>query len=196
MFATLLSLAALGITVTPEAPSHSAQRIAQADDPCQNTSAVSPSESLRQLELEQFGIAVMIPENYRAILFNNGTVRIVDPGTYNLFRCRAIGGNPLGRGFTDLLIRSEPMPANQSLEAIVQETIVNDRYCTSSYSMDNQDGLLVQSCSSVRFSDMHAEFWVQSPVTDDIIVIETTCDCPGMADYLTEVLEQTTFLSE
>ena len=201
MLSTLLSFAVLGATTAPEMePASSVQRIAQADNPCQSTDTVLPSESMRRLELDDFGVAVMIPENYRAILLNSGAIKIVDPGTYNLIRCQAIGGDPLGRGYSELLIRREPMPADQSLEEIVRADIYSDRpdsitgppnQCISPYPLEDQEGVLVQSPSQ-----RHAEFWIQPPATGTVTVLETSCDCQGMVERLTEVLSRTTLLEE
>lgn len=174
--------------------------LAQADNPCQNTDAVLPTETMRRLELEQFGVAVMIPENYRAMLLNSGAVQVLDPGTYNLIRCEAIGGDPLGRGYSSLLIRGESAEANQSLEAAVRADVYAERpetatgppsQCISPYPLGERQGYLVQPPTQ-----RHAEFWIEPEVGADITVLETSCDCAGMVERLTEVLDRTTLLSE
>ena len=123
---------------------------------------------------------------------------MVDPGTYNLIRCEAIGGNPLGRGYSELLIRRETMSTDQSLETMVQEDVYRDRpssisgppnQCISPYPLDNQQGVLVQSPTQ-----RHAEFWFQPTGNNTVIVMETRCDCSGMVERLTDVLSRTTVL--
>jgi hypothetical protein len=173
--------------------------VAQANNPCENTDTVLPSDEMRELTLEQFGISVMIPENYRAILLNNGAVQIVDPGTYNLIRCEAMGGDPLGRGYSELLIRSESLPDDMSLEDRVRDDVYSEvpsnipqrvNSCISPYPFADQQGYLVQTPTQ-----RHAEFWLQPEAGPDVTVIETNCDCQGMVERLIEVLGRTTLLS-
>lgn len=172
----------------------------QADaNPCENTDVVPATDTQRELTLEQFGVAVEIPENYRAILRNDGSVQVVDPGTYNLIRCEATGGNPLGRGYAELVIRGVAAPAEQALEATVRESVDADlpdtaraqpQRCISPYPLADQRGYLVQTPTR-----RHAEFWIEPNLGSDITVLETSCDCAGMVERLTNVLERTTLLT-
>lgn len=192
MLPTIISLTLAG--AVPAVP-----LLAQADNPCQNTDPVLPADTMRRLTLEQFGVAIMIPDNYRAVLLNSGAVQVVDSGTYNLMRCRAIGGNPPGRGYSQLLIRREPATA-PSLEAMVRGDIYESRPGAASgppreqispYPLGNRQGYLVQSSTQ-----HHAEFWIEPDVGAEIIVLETSCDCLGMVEYLIDVLDRTKLLSE
>lgn len=194
MLSIFLSLTLALSSSTTAAP----EPLDQAESPCQNTDTVAPSEDRRELELEQFGIAVMIPENYRAILLNDGSVQIVDPGTYNLIRCEAIGGDPLGRGYSELLIRSVSTAGERSLKEVVREQVYRDRsvadgrptQCISPYPWEEQQGYLVQTPTR-----RHAEFWFRPVISSEVTVIETTCDCTGMVERLVDVLERTTLLA-
>lgn len=168
--------------------------LAQASDACQNTEAVQPSDEMRRLNLEQFGVAVMIPANYRAILRNDGSVQIVDPGTYNLIRCEATGGDPLGRGFSDLVIRQVTPETARSLEDTVSRAVSptgsrSGSMCISPYPLDGQQGYLVQT-----MTERHAEYWVEPSVGSGITVFETSCDCSGMTDRMVDVLGRTDLL--
>lgn len=184
MLALLLSLS----VTSPPSPS---ALVAQADAPCQNTDAVLPADDRRELTLEQFGVSVMIPENYRAILRNDGSVQVVDPGTFNLIRCEAIGGDPLGRGFSDLVIRQVIPDADQPLEDIVTQAVRPDRPrqsapCVSPYPLEGRQGYLVST-----MTERHAEFWIDLESSEGITVFETSCDCSGMVDRLVDVLNRT-----
>lgn len=167
--------------------------LAQAEDPCQNTDYVQPSTAMRELTLEQFGISVMIPENYRAILRNDGSVQVVNPGIYNLIRCEVTGGDPLGRGFSELVIRQATPLTGEPLEATVNEAVLPDQgrpgTCVSPYPLAGKQGYLVQT--STRH---HAEYRLEPYVGADITVIETSCDCSGMTERLVEVLGRTELL--
>jgi hypothetical protein len=63
------------------------------------------SQLNKTLKLDKFGIAIDIPVNYRAIGRTNGSVQLVDNGTYQGIACFA--KNPTatgGSGYTSLLI--------------------------------------------------------------------------------------------
>jgi hypothetical protein len=62
LFLTLMSMLEPATVSSPPTA-----RLTQAEVPCANTDSVPPSDAMRELALEQFGISVMIPENYRAI---------------------------------------------------------------------------------------------------------------------------------
>jgi len=183
------------LTTQPPAPTV----LAQSENPCQNTDTVLPADEMRQLRLDDFGVSIMIPENYRAILRNDGSVEVVDQGTYNLIRCEAIGGDPLGRGYSSLMIRSVSAPTDESLEAIVREDVYSEvpesvparsNQCISPYPFEDRQGYLVQTPTQ-----RHAEFWVEPAIGPDITVIETSCDCTGMVDRLIDVLGRTDLMS-
>ncbi|ASC71330.1 hypothetical protein XM38_022820 [Halomicronema hongdechloris C2206] len=173
-----------------------APSLAQAENPCQNTDTVLPAEDTRRLTLEQFGVALSIPANYRAILRNDGSVQVVDPGTYNLIRCQIQGGDLLGRGFSELVIRQVDAAAEDSLETVVRDAVYAEApgprpsSCISPYPLQGQQGYLVQTPTG-----RHAEFWLHPPNTSTITVLETSCDCQGMVDRLIEVLETTELLA-
>ena len=171
---------------------------AQAPAPCRDTDTVAPTAERRSLRLAQFGITVEIPDNYRAILRNDGSVQVVDPGTYNLIRCEILGGDPLGRGYSELVIRSAEATEADSLEATVREDVyagpnrnaITTQACITPYPFKDQQGYLVQSGSG-----RHAEFWLEPQVGADVVVLETSCDCSGMVDRLLSVLDRTELLS-
>lgn len=48
-----------------------------------------PSKFNRIIILDKFGISMTIPANYRAMAKDNGTVEILDGGTYDAFVCHA-----------------------------------------------------------------------------------------------------------
>ena len=59
----------------------------------------SPSELSRRIELKQFGIALKIPANFRAIARTDGSVSLVDNGTFKGIECVARNPNAIGHGY-------------------------------------------------------------------------------------------------
>lgn len=186
-----LSAAAVGAALlAPTAvaqPSHS-------PNPCDHTEAVAAADATRRVRLDQLGVALEIPANYRAVLLNSGAVEIMDPGTYRLLRCRVLGGDPLGRGASTVTLRPVEIPAGstlrETLNAALADRVSDADYSVSAERLDGQRGYRVKTPI-----DTHAEFWVQPDASDDALVIETSCDCSGMGDRLTSVLADMTLLS-
>lgn len=56
----------------------------------------SPSKLSRTIELKQFGIALKIPANFRAIARTDGSVSLVDNGTFKSLECFAKNPNAVG----------------------------------------------------------------------------------------------------
>jgi hypothetical protein len=65
----------------------------------------SPSELSRRIELKQFGIALKIPANFRAIARTDGSVSLVNNGTFKSLECFAKNPNAVGAsGYDSILI--------------------------------------------------------------------------------------------
>lgn len=163
--------------------------IAQPEQYCDDPGSVAPAETTRDLELEQFGIELTIPSNFRAMLLDNGNVKIVDPGTYELLSCVARGGEALGRGYARTLVRTVENPDNLELRQLVAQNI-RDAQEISPYTFDGQQGYLVESPT-----DAHAEFWVDINNIRGAVVISRSCDCPGMSESLVSLLNRSSVLN-
>ena len=170
--------------------------IAQPESFCDDPGVVEAADTTRDLELEQFGVELTIPSNFRAILLNNGNVKIVDPGTYELLVCIARGEEALGRGFAQILVRTVENPNNVDLRQLVEQNIRENQEI-SPYTFDGQQGYLVTQAQNedVRgIPNTYAAFWV---VVDDVpgaVVISSSCDCPGQRDRLVSLLERSSLL--
>lgn len=170
--------------------------IAQPESFCNDPGSVAAAETTRELELEQFGLELAIPSNFRAILMNNGNVKIVDPGTYELLACTARGGNALGRGYAQTLVRTVENPNNVDLRQLVEQNIRENQEI-SPYTFDGQQGYLVTQAQNqaVRgIPDSFAAFWLAVDDVPGAVVISTTCDCSGQRDRLLSLLERSSLL--
>jgi len=110
----LSSLLLLGVAPIP--PASTQQEI------CRDEFEIEPSDNLRTLELPQFGIDIDIPANYRAIALNDGSVRIYDPGTYEIIACLHRGGiASVPRGIRSFTINLVGNPRNLPLPALIEQ---------------------------------------------------------------------------
>lgn len=130
-------------------------------------------------------LSLAIPDNFRAILLNNKAVEIVNPGTYEVLRCVAEGGRALGRGYSSVIVRSQPKASNTNLCQLVENNAQLNSAITP-YSWQGQQGYLVRT-----ETDRSAQFWFNAnSSSEEVIVISSGCDCQGMLNRLLAVLEQ------
>ena len=170
--------------------------IAQPDAYCDDPGAMEAADTTRDLELEQFGVELAIPSNFRAILLNNGTVKIVDPGTFELLACIARGGEALGRGYAQTRVRAVENPDNLELRQLVEQNI-RENQAISPYQLDGQPGYLVAQASNgqpVGIPDSYAAFWLETDEAPGAVVISRSCDCSGQRDRLIALLERSSAL--
>ncbi|MGF1537446.1 MAG: hypothetical protein ACFB4J_13325 [Elainellaceae cyanobacterium] len=69
-----------------------------------------PSETTRVVELPDFDIAVSIPENYRTMKFEDGSVQILHPDDFEWLRCLANGGSGAGGYYSESIQQVAPDP--------------------------------------------------------------------------------------
>ncbi|MEQ9550048.1 MAG: hypothetical protein RIM23_10560 [Coleofasciculus sp. G3-WIS-01] len=170
--------------------------ITQPEQYCDDPGSIPAAETTRNLELDKFGVELTIPSNFRAMLLNNGNVKIVDPGTYELLSCIAKGRKALGRGYAQTLVRTVENPRNLELRQLVeQKSRENEKI--SPYSFDGKQGYLVEQRSRdvVAIPDAHAEFWVDTNDVPGAVVISKSCDCSGMSESLVSLLERSSLLN-
>ena len=154
--------------------------------------AADPSEYQRSVELLQFGVAVQIPENYRALLRNDGIVWILDPTTYDLIVCWAQGG-PGGGGIYAPTIRDIPNPNNLPLEVIVSD-FIDPGYSSEQYSSAvGLSGILVKSGPQSR-GFVRATFFTQVPGIQDVVEIGILCDCDVAIEDVIDFVESVSLL--
>ncbi|MBD3885331.1 hypothetical protein IFO70_26745 [Phormidium tenue FACHB-886] len=155
---------------------------------CPDPGPIPASEATRSLELPQFALKFTIPENFRAILRHSGAVEILNPGTYQVLRCVAQGGQALGRGYTSTIVRSLPNPSNMNLRQFVEQNTRLNGSITP-YVWHDKQGYLVRSRM-----DRSAQFWISPEMASEVVVISSGCDCDGMFNQLLILLENSSFL--
>ncbi|MBD2452228.1 hypothetical protein H6G76_35045 [Nostoc sp. FACHB-152] len=63
-----------------------------AQEKCGNTEPVEASKTNKTVELKKIGIKIKIPSNFRTLLRNDGSISILDPGSFEAVRCKAPHG--------------------------------------------------------------------------------------------------------
>jgi hypothetical protein len=151
---------------------------------CRDPGSIPADEATRSLELPQFGVTLAIPSNFRAVLRNNGTVEIVNPGTYEVLTCVAQGGQALGRGYFSITVQSIINSKNLDLQEFVEQNSLL-KGNISPYNFNGQVGYFVQSPL-----DSSAQFWLKPTASSSVTIISAGCDCRGMSDRLVTLLER------
>jgi hypothetical protein len=154
------------------------------------------SETLRTLELRDFGIAVGIPSNYRAMKLQNGDVDILHPDDYEMLQCVARGGAG-ARGYYSETIRLVAPDPTMSLrdQAIwaVGYGVEADGSRVPAYTQIieyNQNGLSGYVVESL--SEYGATFLGTYPGGQKLLEVTAGCDCPVEIEDVTRLLSNVT----
>ncbi|MFM2064200.1 MAG: hypothetical protein RLZZ507_3871 [Cyanobacteriota bacterium] len=150
---------------------------------CRDIGEVSPAHTLRTLELPQFGISIDIPENYRALARNDGSVQILDPGNFELISCISRGGTaPFARGMSSFTIRLVNNPRNLTLLNLAQQQGLYDGK-NYRYNLSGKQVLITESDSGYSVAA-----WFTPPGINGVVMMEMSCDCElGKDDILMEL---------
>ncbi|MDG2615961.1 hypothetical protein P7L53_06850 [Thermoleptolyngbya sichuanensis XZ-Cy5] len=157
--------------------------------PCPDIAEVPASDSLRTLELPQFGVAIAIPENFRTRTLPDGTVEILDPGTFEVLRCVQQGGRAIApRGMYSFRIRSLPNPANLALPDFLRQQGEADPSAQSG-NLDAMPVLITRPEPGYTVRG-----WFKSPDSQTVIVLAESCDCELEYDDMRLWLQRTRLL--
>jgi hypothetical protein len=152
-----------------------------------------PSSTLRTIRLEQFGIQVSIPENFRTMLRQDGTVEILHPNDFAMIECLAQGGRGGGGYYSERirLVSQDPSLSlreqaiwsvgydydiHQNKIPIATQVIEYNQLSLSGYIVTSRIGSFVNFMGNVTGRT-------------EILEIDASCDC------LVEVKDLTTLLS-
>lgn len=155
-----------------EASLNSSKRLAQRENCLKYDRTVNPSTQTRTVALKQFGIKIQIPENYKTLLRNDGSVMILNPVDYDLIACTTRGGYG-GRGFYHSFVKSIPNPKNLPLESFARSQYKSDSFIELYKSSDLQRVLVDIPSPAFRSS----AFFVKIPGLQNIVQIGAGCDC-------------------
>ena len=147
------------------------------------------SSTNRTVSLPQFGIAIDIPDNYRTMLRNDGSVAILDPTVYELLKCRINEEYAFGGGFgsesIELISNPSKLPI---LELASQYQSVES---VSLHHLQGLEGYILANGSSTSY-------WVEIPGINGVVVFSDHCDCGADIDenieYMQELLGKVSLL--
>ena len=168
---------------------------AQAVDFCGTDGDYEPAaETLRTLELPNFGIAVEIPSNYRAMLRQNGEVEILHPDDFAMLQCLAQGGAGAHGYYSETIQLVTPDPdlslREQAIWSVGYGFDENDNRIPAyadivEYNQGDLSGYIVQSLSGYAVT-----FLGTYPGSRQLLEVSAGCDCSVEIEDVTEVLSR------
>ncbi len=150
-----------------------------------------PSSTYKTIKLEDFGISVDIPDNYRAMKRQNGSVEILHPDDYQWIQCLVNGGLG-GRGYYSETIRlvEDDLRLNLREQAIEllgdRDDSFNPHYNQIlTYQNNGISGYIVTSISGYGVS-----FLGTIPGQSQLLKVSASCDCEVEVKDVTDVLNK------
>lgn len=150
------------------------------------------AETQRTVELSEFKIAVSIPENYRTMKFQDGSVQILHPNTFNWLQCLASGGSGAHGYYSESIEQVAPDPTmsvQEQLAWTMGYAINADGSRTPTatgvvpYQQNGLDGYIASSPTSYS-----ATFLGRVPDSTQLLQVSVGCDCEVDVESLLELL--------
>lgn len=161
---------------------------AQAQLSCPPTGTSPIATTTRQATLKPFSLQVVIPSNYRAMLFNDGSIHVVDPWTFTNFTCLA-NGLPAARAeYNTQEFRLVENPNGLTPADFAEIPIASEITASSRHSVNGIDVFIQRPDSPAAYHYVYA--WLQLPESDKILRVSLE----GSPEDLLELLNRCTFL--
>ncbi|MTJ14948.1 hypothetical protein FJR11_20680 [Anabaena sp. UHCC 0187] len=152
---------------------------------CGNTDEVQASTTTRTIEFKKFGIKIKIPSNYRTMLRNDGSVMILDPGSYEAVRCAA------PRGLYYFSIKLLPNPKKLSLLELAKgssKQITNEPTNIHNYSLKDTQALIIDAKSG------YGAYGIFNVPGKGVVEMSANCDCEVDKTDIIKYLKDTELL--
>lgn len=156
------------------------------------------SEILREVELSEFGIVVSIPENYRTMKLQDGSVKILHPSDFEMLTCLARGGQG-GHGYYSETISL--VDDNLSMD-LREQALWSGGYSENrdgsrepsattviAYEENGLNGYIVPSME--RYS---VHYLGILPGSDSLLKVSAGCDCEVDVASVTDLLSRMSLL--
>ncbi|WP_157096809.1 hypothetical protein [Picosynechococcus sp. PCC 8807] len=142
------------------------------------------SSSFREVVLERFGIKVDIPENYRTMLRQDGSVEILHPDVFKVVQCVARGGIGGSGSYREIL---SMVNRNSSL-SLRQQAIQSAGY-RGSHVMEYKNSHL---SGHIIVSDGGYTYHFLGNVTgqNKLLKVDIGCDCTLDVEAITSLLSR------
>ncbi|WP_206070985.1 hypothetical protein [Nodosilinea sp. P-1105] len=156
------------------------------------------SETLRTVELPDFGIAVAIPSNYRTMKRQDGSISILHPDDFALLQCVAQGGYGARGYYHESIQLVSPDPAmslrDQAIWSVGYQFDAAGRRIPAysqirAYNHNGISGYLVESISGYGVT-----FLGTYPGSNQLLEVSAACDCPVEMQDVETLLSHLTVL--
>lgn len=144
-----------------------------------------PSDTTRVVELQQFDVSVMIPENYRVMGMQDGSVQILHPDTFERIQCVQNGGIGAGGYYQESLQSIAPVATMTVREQLTSMLYNPDAIAITPYEQNGLDGYI-----AYNQGDYSALFLGTIPGSDQLLRVLVACDCEIRLESLTELLAE------
>lgn len=168
----LAFVATLGVAIALNFATTSSPAIAQ--ETCPNTDYTPDSTTTRTVQLPQFGVQVTIPDNFRAMAREDGSVSILDPYEFNHIQCLNQGRPVLGTELESEDFRLIDNPEGLSAMEYAKEIVNHDQPAWYSAS----DTICIQTIDGVEVAIREvfdgydvAYAWYQLDGTESLVQI-------------------------
>lgn len=161
---------------------------AQAQRRCILPDAPAPATTTRTATFPKLDLKVIIPGNYRTMLFNDGSIHVMDPWTFKSIECRAKGIETLGTEYNTQEFRLVDNPHGLSPADFAETPIASEVTASSGHSVNGIDVFIQRPDSPVPYHYVFA--WLQLPESEQILRVSLE----GSPEDLLELLNRCTFL--
>lgn len=161
---------------------------AQAQLSCPPSETPPIATTTRKATFESFDVQVVIPSNYRAMLFNDGSIQVVDPWTFNNFACIAQGLPAARAEYNTQEFRLIHNPNDLTPADFAEIPIASEVTASSRHSVNDIDIFIQRPNSPAAYEYVYA--WLQLPESDKILRVSLE----GNTADLLELLNRCTFL--
>jgi hypothetical protein len=136
---------------------------------CGNTEAVKPSKTTKTVNFKKFGIKIKIPSNYKTMARQDGSLSILDPGSFEAVRCKA------PHGLYSFNLKLLPNPNNLSLAKLARSSYSSyngGSMKTYNYNRQKMQALLVD------FEEGYSAYGIfKVPGIKGVVEMNASCDC-------------------
>ncbi|MBE9099962.1 hypothetical protein [Vacuolonema iberomarrocanum] len=161
---------------------------------CTRDGSYEPASDIyREVELHQLGIAVSIPENYRAMERQNWSVLILHPDDFDWLQCLSRGGIGGGGYYYEEIALVEPDPSMLDMREQAMWTVGHRRNrdgsrspgasTTIPYQQGSLQGYIVTSETGTS-----AVFLGPANNSEQLIRVSAACDCEVHLEDITDLL--------
>ena len=144
-----------------------------------------PSDTTRVVELQQFDISVTIPENYRIMERQDGSVQILHPDTFEWIQCLQNGGIGSAGYYQETLQAIAPVATMTVREQLASMLYNPDAIAITPYEQNGVDGYIAYNQGNYS-----ALFLGTIPGSDQLLRVLVACDCEIRLESLTELLAE------